>query len=227
MAKKYTLKDYKNNQYYHIYNCGIDKKTIFADDEDYQHFLNYLEFYLAPFKDSTPEGFKKDRPSIVAHKQAMNLAGQVTLVAFCLMPDHFHLVLYQSQAGAIAAMVRRVGIQYAMYFNKKYERRGPLYEGVYKAVEIKDSDQLAYVCNYIHQKPIQREIYKIGPVQMRTTSNPVKYPYSSLRFYKGELKPKWLNLVSANRNNDVLAIQSIYENLTISTNVYPKLLLDI
>lgn len=108
MPSRNIVKLYDVNTYYHIYNRGIEKRKIFLDGEDYAVFLNLLKRYLdkEPVKDSKG-------------REYFWLANDLQVVAFCLMPNHFHILLYQIEKDAMTKLLRAVCTSYTTYFNKK------------------------------------------------------------------------------------------------------------
>lgn len=227
MARKNTVKEFVTDGFYHLYNRGIDRQDIFRDGQDYSTFLFNLSRYLSPFDDLAKEGFKKDRPSVSKHKQDMNLTSEVSLLAYCLMPNHFHLLVRQNSPNGITKIMRRVCVNYAMYFNKKYGRSGSLFESIYKAVLVETQDQLLHVSRYIHLNPVKREVYKIGPVRTRSAANPADYPYSSCKHYFSGHSLDWLNIVFISNITGYKYEQFVMDYSINSELVYPHLLLDI
>lgn len=137
----------------HIYNKGIESRTIFNDQEDYEVFLGYLKDYLTPPGD--PESTKKDftingRSFRGTPHQPKNYRGKADLIAYNLMPDHFHLLLEQKTRGALASFIRSLCTRYSMYFNKKYDRSGTLFAGPYKSAQVKNEKQLLFLTRYFH-----------------------------------------------------------------------------
>lgn len=147
---------YRTNEegtYSHVYNKGIENRIIFVDEDDYRVFLGYLEEYLSPLK--APESIKKDftvngRVFRGTPHQPKNYLGKVELLAYNLQPDHFHLLLHQKKEDSLQALMRSLCTRYSMYFNKKYQRTGALFEGPYKSVQIKDED-LPLLTSYMHK----------------------------------------------------------------------------
>lgn len=138
---------------YHVYNRGIENRSIFSDDQDFDVFISYLKEYLTPQSD--PESVKKE--FIVKGKtfrgtphQPKNYFGRIELISYSLMPDHFHLLLNQKEDGSIENFIRSLCTRYSMYFNKKYERKGSLFEGPYKSVKITNPAYLWPLTQYIH-----------------------------------------------------------------------------
>ncbi len=161
MPARNSSKQYIENGYYHLYNRGVEKRKIFEDDQDYAVFLSYLKEYLLP-KDidnlqkrlADPTISYKERGKIIKLLRLNNFAQEIILFAYCLMPNHFHLLIKQKGAGSIDKLMNSLGTRYTMYFNRKYKRVGPLYQGVYKAVIVGDDEQLLHLSRYIHKQAL-------------------------------------------------------------------------
>ena len=122
----------KEGLYFHIYNKGVEEKIIFSDGEDYRVFLRFLEEYLTTPQD--PENTKKTfqihgRTFRGTPHQPKNYFNAVELVAYSLMPNHFHLALSQVTKGSVENFIRSLCTRYSIYFNKKYTHSGPLFAG--------------------------------------------------------------------------------------------------
>jgi len=130
-----------NDEYYHIYNRGADKREIFSRTTDYLRFLKSLK----EFNTSTP-AWKHD----LIRGETSNDEPFVDIVAFCLNSNHFHLILKQRQEKGITKFMRKIGTGYTMYFNKKYDRSGVLFQGKFKAVHIDTDEYLLYVSAYVN-----------------------------------------------------------------------------
>jgi REP element-mobilizing transposase RayT len=140
--------------YCHIYNKGIGNTPTFGDEADYQVFLGYLEEYLSPPK--TLESTKKDftvngRVFRGVPHQPKNYVNKVELFAYNLKPNHFHLILHQKTRKSLQGLIRSLCTRYSMYFNKKYDRTGPLFEGPYKSVTVKDETSLLLLTRHLHK----------------------------------------------------------------------------
>ncbi len=194
MPSKYRIKDYESNCYYHIYNRGIDGKVVFGDEQDYLYFEKLLAGYLEQVQQETGP-YKEAKPSLIKRKLQMSLMGKVTLIAYCLMPDHYHLLVKQDDPIGITKLVRRLMTGYVMYFNKRYGRRGPLFENVYRAVKTSDEKQVMAVGRLIHLNPRNREKKRFGLVETISGTNPQEYPYSSYKRYIGTNNNNWVNPV--------------------------------
>lgn len=165
MPSRNRVKDYVPDSYYHIYNRGVNKRTIFKDTQDYAVFLNLLKRYLSKEPQKDKNGREYD-----------SLFGDMELLAFCLMPTHYHLLIYQYQPKAMTALIRRIGTTYSTYFNKKYSRVGPLFQERFKASRIINDNYLLHISRYIHLNP---EEYK-------------NWEFSSLPYYLGNKKADWM-----------------------------------
>lgn len=177
-------------EHYHIYNRGNNKQPIFIEERDWIRFLFLIVYFQSPvcfdniyryisyfvqnrafnIKESEQKGIEKNRC--------------VKLINFALMPNHFHLTLQELKEGGIAAYMQRVLCSYTKYFNAKYNKSGHLFQGPYKAVHIKDNDQILYLSTYIHRNP--RELGK-------WKNKEEIYPWSSLSDYIG--KNRWGGLL--------------------------------
>jgi putative transposase len=156
MPAKNVLKIYVENSYYHIYNRGVEKRTIFTDDQDYGVFLGYLKEYLSPPRD--PGQFRKEftfkgESFKGIPRQPNNYSKEINLLAYCLMPNHFHLLIKQNSSRSIENFMRSLLTRYSGYFNKRNKRVGSLFQGPYKAILINNDDYLLHLSRYIHLNP--------------------------------------------------------------------------
>ena len=139
------------NEYYHVYNRGVDKRKIFFSDGDWKYFQRLLyirndaEGHIRPerVKNLTLQEIQIDRPLV--HIQA-----------YCLMPNHFHLLLSEIEEGGISTYMRRLLTSYSMYMNKKYNRTGPLMCRPFRAKHINSDAYMRWVISYIHLNPIEK-----------------------------------------------------------------------
>ncbi len=157
-------------------------RIIFEDEQDYKTFLKYLKEALSPPPD--PKFLKIVVPLQGASfkgvpRQPKNFQEQIELLAFCLMPNHFHLLIRQSNPESMESFMRSVVTRYSMYFNKRYERVGKLFQGHYKACLVDDENYLLHLSRYIHINPLEYE-------------NNLKNAYSSYRNYLGLIKTEWV-----------------------------------
>lgn len=160
MPARNRIKTYVPETYYHLYNRGVEKRGIFLDAQDYAVWHSYLRVYLLPknitelnaiLTSETTTTIEKDKARKILRLN--NFAETIRLHAYSFMPNHFHFLLWQSQAENIDQFMNSFGTRYTMYFNKKYKRVGPLFQGVYKAVRVESDEQLLYLTKYIHRNP--------------------------------------------------------------------------
>lgn len=137
-----------SREYYHIYNRGNSKQVIFHDEEDYDRFLKLI--FLANGKKSFKVYFIKD--NVYEFDRGEQL---VHIGAYCLMPNHFHLLLAQTDDGDISKFMQKVSTGYSMYYNNKYKRTGALFEGKFKSEHADNDRYLKYLFSYIHLNPIK------------------------------------------------------------------------
>ena len=150
-----------DNEYYHIYNRGNSKQKIFLDKDDYDYFIKCL-YCCNTYKKFT---FREDL--IKQNVYAFDYDREETIVsigAWVLMPNHFHLFIITShkpdlwrkiEKNRISEFMRKVSTAYAKYFNAKYNRTGGLFEGKFKSKHVKNDNQAKYLFSYIHLNPIK------------------------------------------------------------------------
>lgn len=143
-------------EYYHIYNRGIDKRIIFKSKRDYDRFIMLL--YLA----NSNESFRLDDLLNKQHKTFGEILvldkGEplVSIGAWCLMTNHFHLLIRQEIDGGITKFMRKLGVGYSMFFNIKYQRTGGLFGGLFKSKLIgTDDNYMKQLFAYIHLNPLE------------------------------------------------------------------------
>jgi putative transposase len=153
MPARNIIKTYVANGIYHVYNRGVNKDIIFIDEQDYRVFSRILKTALSPppdpkliqiditFKGGTFKGIPK---------QPKSFYEDIILIAYCLMPNHFHLLIQQVKEKSMNEFLRSVSVRYVMYFNKRHKRIGPLFQGTYKGSLVVDDTYLLHVSRYIH-----------------------------------------------------------------------------
>ncbi|MEK7576463.1 MAG: transposase [Patescibacteria group bacterium] len=134
---------------YHIYNRGNDKRNIFLNEVNYSRFVKLL--FLCNGTSSIV--FKSIPPAKLFHfKRGSQL---IDIGAYCLMPNHFHLLVKEKVENGISDFMKKLSTAYSMYFNLKYRRTGKLFEGAFKAKHISEDEYLKYLYAYIHLNPIK------------------------------------------------------------------------
>lgn len=167
-----------NGEYYHVYNRGVASQPTFSNQKDYERFLLCLSYYR--FKDlqlrlsKLLQVNKDEREKILLDLKKAN-DKTVDLIAFCLMPNHFHLLLKQISDGGISKFMKQITDGYTRYFNTKHQRVGPLFQGAFKAVRVETDEQLLHLTRYIHLNPLVSLV-----VRGEYFTN---YPWSSFKSY--------------------------------------------
>lgn len=178
------------DEWYHCYNRGVDKRTTYEDDSDYYRFLEHL--YLA--NNDVP--IRRDAISARNFDKILQIPREnpiVAIGAFCLMPNHFHLMLKEIVDGGITLFMQKLGTAYTMYFNARYERNGNLFVKPFKSRHIDSDRYFQHLINYIHCNPAElyEHGWKTGNVKDTNTliEKLIEYPYSSLGAYENASLP--------------------------------------
>lgn len=217
MPAKNSIKIYSEDSYYHIYNRGVEKRLIFQDEQDYGVFLSYLKNYLLPKNEeelrnklADPNLSYKEKEDILKLLRLKNFSGQIMLLTYCLMPNHFHLLIKQRLANTMDRFIKALCTRYTMYFNSKYKRVGPLYQGVYKAVLVRSDQQLLYLTTYIHRNPLGNSATKGETLRAVLMKQPSSYPD-----YLKECKTEWVYpeeiLSFFSKNSPAMSYQTFVE----------------
>jgi len=165
MPIRNVVKQDAPDSFQHVYTRGHSRHKIFIDEEDYLTFLNLLQRYLSPEETKT-----------LNRTPYPNFYNKVDLLAFCLMPNHIHMLIYQRQPHAMAQFMRSLLTSYVGYFNKKYKRSGSLFESKYKASMIENEPYLQHITRYIHMNP----------------KHWLTYEWSSLPYYLQQAEVSWV-----------------------------------
>lgn len=138
-------------EYYHVYNRGNSKQKIFLDKKDYDRFLK-LVFLCNSHKNINFRDIFETDDDIFSFDRGDTL---VDIGAYCLMPNHFHLLIKEKGDGNISMFMQKLATAYVMYFNKKYDRTGSLFEGKFKSQHVNSDRYLKYIFSYIHLNPVK------------------------------------------------------------------------
>jgi putative transposase len=178
---------FRNEYIYHIYNRGVERRNIFLSTRDHERFIALLEYYRYT---DIPRSFSHYRTLSLSERasyyESMQVLPQrIDILAYCLMPNHFHILVRQQREGGILEAISNLSNGYAKYFNTKHKRVGPLFQGPFKAVLIETDEQLVHVSRYIHLNPVVGGV--IDEAEL------AKYPWSSLPVYLGEQRSPWVD----------------------------------
>jgi len=141
-------------EFYHIYNRGVDKRTIFSDTYDMKRFFQSME----EFNVEKAIGSIYENSFLKKNQLGGEASKLVNFVCYCLNQNHYHFVLEQVLDGGIEKFMQKLGTGYTMYFNNKYKRTGSLFQGVFKASHINSNEYLLHVSAYVN---LNNRVHKI------------------------------------------------------------------
>jgi putative transposase len=147
--------EFANDEYYHIYNRGVDKRDVFLDDHDYGRFLISLDL-LNDKNDGLMNcwsDLKKCnlRAKLSEFRKIHVQNPIIEIIAYCLNPNHYHFILKQVKERGIEIFMHKLGTSYTHYFNKRNERSGSLFQGTFKSVHVDSNEYLLYLSAYINR----------------------------------------------------------------------------
>lgn len=192
-----------NQEIYHIYNRSVAAQTIFRNKHEFNLFLGLLEYYrfFAP-----PVRFShyirlslQERQNILTKLLTQNSL-LVEIYAFCLMPNHFHILARQISKNGIMNYVRLIQNSYARYLNVKTKRTGSLFQSPFKAVRVETNYQLIHVARYIHLNPLTSYVLKFF-------KDLESFEWASYTDYCSDLPRKFINtsfLCLSHKNKEAL-----------------------
>lgn len=134
---------------YHLYNRGVDKREIFINQKDFERFQQLL-FLCNGDKNIV----FRDIP--IGRSYGYEVGEKVVDIgAYCLMPNHFHVMVREKVEGGISRFMKKLGTAYSMYFNTKNERSGALFQGRFKSQHVDNEEQLNWLFSYVHLNPVK------------------------------------------------------------------------
>jgi REP element-mobilizing transposase RayT len=166
MPSRNIIRQDAPDAYYHVYARGINRAPIFHGAEDKEYFLYLFARHLSVEQKHSKFGYAYP-----------HYRDELELLAYCLMDNHFHLLVYQAQVSALSAFMKSIMAAYTAYYNRTYSRRGPLFESRFKAVMINHDAYLSHISRYIHLNPRSWKYF----------------PYSSLIHIRKGTEPEWLH----------------------------------
>jgi len=131
MPSLYCLKKYHPQSHYHVYNRGARQEVVFHNKQDFQVFRKIIR------------------------QEEMKRFPDIQLKAFCLMPNHYHMLIYQEKEREIVGYMRSIGMRYSHYYRRKYYHRGRLFESSYRAIHLLKAKDVGRIRNYILANPIK------------------------------------------------------------------------
>ena len=154
---------FANNETYHVFNRGVEKRPTFTDKREYERAILTLDYYrvknpvLRLAKALQLKREEREKYFLHLRQEGKRL---IEVVSYCLMPNHFHFLIKQIEEGGVPKFISNFTNSYTRYFNTKNKRTGPLFQGIFKAVRIEDNEQLLHVSRYIHLNPVSSYVIK-------------------------------------------------------------------
>lgn len=183
----YIRPDYHEAGVYHVYNRGVAKQPIFLKDSDYFDFKQIIRYFLVGFPESDSSNTKfslrwraQNKPVSFTADPAGNgmFKNILELLAYCLMPNHFHFLLQICKVSdtlqySISEFIKRLGITYCHKFNHDNQRVGPIFQGRFKIKEVDSDERVVHTARYIH----------INPTMAGLTNKPEDWQHSDVLDY--------------------------------------------
>ncbi len=163
-------------EYYHVFNRSLFQSPVFARERESKAFMRALIYYTLVDPPRRLSFEKRYKDKKLNFEKTL-----VSILAYCVMPNHFHLLLKQEVDRGISTYMRRLTLSFVRYYNTLHIQRGSLFESFFKAVLIESENQLLHVSRYIH----------LNPTSAGLVDDPLKYKNSSFGYYVngGERKP--------------------------------------
>jgi len=191
---------FASGEFYHLYNRGNSKQKIFHNAEDYARFMGLL------YACNQKENFKIDNlskgESLYETEKRSKL---VSIGAYVLMPNHFHLLITNKEENNISKFMQKISTAYVMYYNKKYERTGGLFEGKFKSQHLNTDRYLKYIFSYIHLNPVKL-------IDSKWKDRGIQNKQKALKFLKKYTYSSYLDYLGINR----------LQNKILDAKAFPK-----
>lgn len=179
-------------EYYHLYSRGVEKRKIFLDSKDRERFMALLYIMNQPEPFNFGNFLKNKKiEDIFLELREKSL---VSIISYTLMPNHFHILVYENQEGGISKFMLRLLTAYSMYFNTKYERSGSLFIHPFRSQYVSNESHFMWLFSYIHLNPIKiiKNNFKHDGMGNKKVAEDFldSYKYSSYYEYKGIIRPE-------------------------------------
>ncbi len=181
--------EFSIGEFYHIYNRGTDKRIIFKHKSDHLRFMVLLYLCNSNLKVDLGDHLRQGRTL----SDMFDLDRNETLVdigTYCLMPNHFHILVKEKMEGGISLFMQKLTTAYSMYFNKKYDRSGTLFQGKFKSKHVAKDNYLKYLFAYINLNPIKlidKNWQEVGIKDLHQAQKFLKnYEFSGFLIHSGE-----------------------------------------
>ncbi len=163
--------------YYHVYNRGCNRENIFSVEGNYFFLVQRMKSLISDYS--------------------------IKMIAYCLMPNHYHFLLYPQEEGELSRFIQRLFNSYTQAYNRQQKRRGTLFEGRAKSVLVDTDEYILHLCRYIH----------LNPVIAKLVANPGDWPYSN---YLEWVKKREGTLVDHEFVNNFFPTPKDYEGFVLS-----------
>ncbi|MEK7192661.1 MAG: transposase [Patescibacteria group bacterium] len=203
--------EFSVDEYYHIFNRGTDKRIIFVDDYDREYFITLLYLCNSARPIDSREIKKAGDPFLFERGGRLVFIG-----AWCLIPNHFHLLVKEAIEGGVSKFILKIGTAYSSYFNRRHGRSGHLFQGPFQARHVADDRYLEYLYAYIHINSVDLYLpgwkekgFKDSKASMKFME---KYPFSSYSDYRG-VDRVWGKILDQQQFPDYFSEENSFENL--------------
>ena len=178
---------FQNDCIYHLFNRGVERRPIFFTPRDYKRFMSLLEYYrFHEIAKSYSHFLRLSLIEQIVFRQSLeSKTTAIDILAFCLMPNHYHIIVKQNVDRGIHSFLSNVTNGYTKYLNTKRERVGPLYQGPFKAVYIETDEQLLHLSRYVHINPTVSNVVTLNALS--------SYPWSSFPDYLDNSAKSFIN----------------------------------
>lgn len=201
-------------EYYHIYNRGNSKQKIFLSKKDYDRFITLL---YGVNSNERFNFFDLQKGGGIFSKKIENQL--VSIGAYCLMPNHFHLLITPLSEGGLSKFMQKLSTAYSMYFNKTYKRTGSLFEGKFKSTHMENDRQLKYLFSYIHLNPVKL-------IDGKWKENGIKNMKTTFKFLDTHQYSSFLDYRGKNRKEKLILKLTDFPNYFLSKNSFKKEIID-
>ncbi len=184
----YRITPLVTDHYYHILNRGVAYQPTFSVTRDYERLLLCLSYYRhrePPVRLSRLLQIPKEERAKILKGLDGAKKSIVEIVAYCFMPNHFHLLLKQRFDGGISLFMKKITDGYTRYYNTKHKRIGSVFQGAFKAIHVSSEEQLLHLSRYIHLNPLVSTVVRDNEF--------MTYPWSSLRDYVDGMRSSFVN----------------------------------
>jgi len=162
------------DQYYHIFNRGVEKRDIFMDRFDAKRFIESMHEFNSLENIGSLYAIKFDPQK----KTLENSTQLVSIIAYCLNPNHYHLILQPKIENGISMYMKKLGGGYSRYFNERYKRAGSLFAGSFKAVHIENNERLLHVSAYVN---LNNKVHKLSDPVIKSLSSWGEYTSEGIK----------------------------------------------